>query len=523
MERIAQQPEVVHIDTRPDEPIVMESVCMNCQKNGETRMLLTSIPFFKDIVVMSFSCPHCGYKNNEIQPAGSLEDYGVKITLLVNSKKDLERDIVRSDHATVSVPELQLEIPASGKGYLSTLEGFLTSFKEDLEMNQDYRREENPELALQIEDFIRKLEKYINCDDEILPYNFVIDDPSGHSNIKNYMAPLADPLLNVHKYTRTLDQITAMGYSIENANEALDKDKDQNLLKEQQQPIRKASTDSNSNKTNYTQKQTDDIIAKMEDTINKMNEEKPIDTMGLNFKKPLEEALKDKEAMDNEIKTHTNESIAIPTPCPNCGIDGTTRMCVCEIPFFKEIIVMAFTCEHCGYRSSDVKTGGGVSDNGKKMTLHVDGEQDMNRDCFKSETCAVTIQELGLEITQGSLGAVYSTIEGLFLKLIETFEENNPFVKGDSAESDFKKKFNDFVAQLKSYMNGEQKFTLVFDDPLDNSWIWSPYGAKEDPKLIKETYLRTEEQDIDLGIQFLKQMEKDEKEAKEKEALNRID
>jgi len=33
------------------------------------------------------------------------------------------------------------------------------------------------------------------------------------------------------------------------------------------------------------------------------------------------------------------------------------------------------------------------------------------------------------------------------MKLIETFEEQNPFVKGDSAESDFKKKFNDFVAQ----------------------------------------------------------------------------
>jgi len=121
--------------------------------------------------------------------------------------------------------------------------------------------------------------------------------------------------------------------------------------------------------------------------------EKPIEPHGLNFKKPLEDAIKDKEAIDNEIKTHTNESIAIPTPCPNCGIDGTTRMCVCEIPFFKEIIVMAFTCEHCGYRSSDVKTGGGVSDHGKKMTLKVEGEEDMNRDCFKSETCAVTIVE----------------------------------------------------------------------------------------------------------------------------------
>jgi zinc finger protein len=39
---------------------------------------LTRIPFFKDVVLMSFSCPTCGYSNNELQSAAKVEEKGVK-------------------------------------------------------------------------------------------------------------------------------------------------------------------------------------------------------------------------------------------------------------------------------------------------------------------------------------------------------------------------------------------------------------------------------------------------------------
>lgn len=45
-------------------PTVLESLCPNCQENGETRLLLTKIPFFKEIIVSSFYCDNCGYRNN---------------------------------------------------------------------------------------------------------------------------------------------------------------------------------------------------------------------------------------------------------------------------------------------------------------------------------------------------------------------------------------------------------------------------------------------------------------------------
>lgn len=223
MEQLANQlnsgekvPEVIEIDTRPDEATVIESVCIHCEKNGETRLLLTTIPFFRDIVIISFTCPHCGYRNNETQAAATLEDFATKVTLRVECKEDLERDIVRSNFCSVTVPELQLEIPATGKGFMSTLEGVLTSFKEDLELNQPWRKENDPEAYPKIEEFIHKLDKYLDCDPEILPFHLTMDDPSGHSFIKNFNAPLPDPQLTIEKYERTTQQIIDMGYTPEN-------------------------------------------------------------------------------------------------------------------------------------------------------------------------------------------------------------------------------------------------------------------------------------------------------------------
>lgn len=39
---------------------------------GKTRLLLTSIPYFREVIVASFRCEHCGDTNNEIQAAGEI-------------------------------------------------------------------------------------------------------------------------------------------------------------------------------------------------------------------------------------------------------------------------------------------------------------------------------------------------------------------------------------------------------------------------------------------------------------------
>jgi zinc finger protein len=104
--------------------------------------------------------------------------------------------------------------------------------------------------------------------------------------------------------------------------------------------------------------------------------------------------------------------MTFPTGCYACNAEGETRMCTCSIPFFKEIIIMAFTCDKCGYRTSDVKNGGGISEKGTKITFSVTEEADINRDIFKSDTCCFEIPELDFSMDIGTLGSMYTTVEG---------------------------------------------------------------------------------------------------------------
>lgn len=82
---------------------------------GTTKLLLTKIPFFKEVVLMSFDCEHCGYKNNEMQSAGEIEEKGVGITLQIRSEKDLNRQVVKSDYTSIKIPEVDFEIPSQSQ------------------------------------------------------------------------------------------------------------------------------------------------------------------------------------------------------------------------------------------------------------------------------------------------------------------------------------------------------------------------------------------------------------------------
>jgi len=44
----------------------IESLCMECKSMGKTRFMYTKIPMFKEIILSSFLCEDCGYKNTEI-------------------------------------------------------------------------------------------------------------------------------------------------------------------------------------------------------------------------------------------------------------------------------------------------------------------------------------------------------------------------------------------------------------------------------------------------------------------------
>ena len=80
-----------------------------------TKLLLTKIPFYKEIILMSFECEHCGFKNNEVQSGDKIQEKGSVIQCSISSVKDLNRQVIKSDYATVKIPDIDFEIPPQSK------------------------------------------------------------------------------------------------------------------------------------------------------------------------------------------------------------------------------------------------------------------------------------------------------------------------------------------------------------------------------------------------------------------------
>ncbi|XP_008163773.1 zinc finger protein ZPR1 isoform X2 [Chrysemys picta bellii] len=201
-------------EQQPDE---IESLCMSCYRNGVTRLLLTKIPFFKEIIVSSFTCGSCAWSNTEIQSVGRIQEQGVRYTLAATARQDMNREVVKTDCATARIPELDFEIPAfSQKGALTTIEGIIDRAVAGLEQDQPVRRAADKDVAGKIDEFIGKLKQLKEVDSS---FTFIIDDPSGNSFVENPRAPQKDDALVVTHYRRTAQQDAMLGLEVEETDE----------------------------------------------------------------------------------------------------------------------------------------------------------------------------------------------------------------------------------------------------------------------------------------------------------------
>ncbi|XP_056461721.1 zinc finger protein ZPR1 [Gadus chalcogrammus] len=227
----------INADDEDSQPTEIESMCMNCHEDGMTRLLLSKIPFFKEVIVSSFRCDHCHWSNTEIQSAGRIQDQGIRYTVKIRSKPDLDREVVRSDSAITKIPELDFEVPAyTQKGSLSTIEGLLDRAVVALQQDQDVRRAEFPDLALQIDEFVNKLQKLKHVEEE---FTLIIEDPSGNSFVENPVAPQKDEAMTVTHFTRTVDQDAQLGLYPENQ---LEEEKTENNLEAMRGEVLKFKT-----------------------------------------------------------------------------------------------------------------------------------------------------------------------------------------------------------------------------------------------------------------------------------------
>ena len=452
---------------------ISNSMCVQCQGVGITHLLPTVIPYFKEIIVVSFKCNDCGWTNTETMETSTIQPKGSRVAFTASTKDDLDRRIIKSSHATIEIKELELTIPAmTQRGTMTTIEGLLQKTIDHLRQDQDRRRTEHPELAAKLDDFISSLVLYATG--LSLPFTMIVDDPTGNSHIENPLAPNWDPNMRTTHYVRTKPQNIMIGMA------------HLNDVKETPAPA--------------SAKESQESSGSSGGSFNDMNEEKIRNQS--NSKR--EGWIDFDRAAGGEDKIAEKKLAQIPMDCPACGKEGgNMKSCQTNIPHFKDIVILAFNCDDCGYRTNEIKAGGGVPLKGRKWTLTVSGTkpEDMHRDVLKANTARVSIQELGFEMEPGSLGGVYTTTEGLLGQIHDKLKSSNPFAYGDGATTTVKNKFQLFLNKINEMRTGLEPFTLVIEDPMDHSFIYSPASdGFEDDDLISEYYTRTEEENEEFGL-----------------------
>uniref|UniRef100_A0A0K0EIE7 Zinc finger ZPR1-type domain-containing protein n=1 Tax=Strongyloides stercoralis TaxID=6248 RepID=A0A0K0EIE7_STRER len=198
-------------DNEDQAPLEIESFCFNCHKNGVTKLMCTRIPFYKQVIVMSFRCEHCGFSNNEIQSGEKVQEFGTEIVLKVQNERDLNRQLVKSEFAQIEIPELNLEIPPKSQpGEITTVEGILSRVKEGLEQNQAQRKLEHPDDAKKIDEFIEKLENLRQLKSN---WTLKLKDVSGNCYIQNPDPLHVDPHCITSHYYRNLADRKILGFA----------------------------------------------------------------------------------------------------------------------------------------------------------------------------------------------------------------------------------------------------------------------------------------------------------------------
>jgi len=418
--------------------------------------------------------------------ASCLQENGIKYSFSMSEKKDLQRNIVRSEHCTILIPELEFEIPVSttNKGIFTTIEGLLIRVFDDLSSDQVVRKIQHPELFEQIETFLSKAKKVTGISDEenISPKcTIIFKDDSGNSFVENPHAPFPDHKLRVDYYVRSDKMTEKLGF-MSNANES---------------------------------KKENSKSVGLEPLIEEPLAEDPslIENVKLkNSNKSINQEMSTRKDLEKNLDL-SNEVLSIPTNCSECNSVSEANFKTVDIPFFKNVLIMASVCENCGYKSNEVKSGCGFSEKGQVIQLKIledNIKYDLSRDVLKSETCSIKIPELNFEIGRGAIEGKFTTIEGI-LTDVQRIVKMNPFTLGDSSGAKTKNQIEQFCEKVDKICQGDfsgfkqsNELIIEFDDPAGNSYVQNLNAPDIDEQLKITEYERSFDQNEQLGLNDIK-------------------
>jgi len=147
------------------------------------------------------------------------------------------------------------------------------------------------------------------------------------------------------------------------------------------------------------------------------------------------------------------------------------------------------------FDSEELIASGKIPPKGKKVTFCGKGE-DVERTVMKSDTAILSIPELDLQIPAGN--PRFATIKDFLLETKNNLEKSSSYFTMPKQQL----KFQSFFSTIEKILDGQEKVTIILDDPLGNVFIESRPGDDNDKKIQIQEYTRSFRQCLDLGIPY---------------------
>ncbi|MBE6489747.1 MAG: ZPR1 zinc finger domain-containing protein [Methanobrevibacter sp.] len=162
--------------------------CPVCFVEGKTKSIMREleIPHFGKVLETTIQCPECGFRHSDII---ALEQNDPAKYVIEINKSNLTVRVVRSQSATVSIPEVGIKVEPGPKseGYVTNVEGMLNRFedavKKALNLFDNAESQENAKNTLK---------KIQDLKEGNGTATLIILDPFGQSNIVSDSAQILE-------------------------------------------------------------------------------------------------------------------------------------------------------------------------------------------------------------------------------------------------------------------------------------------------------------------------------------------
>lgn len=156
---------------------------------------------------------------------------------------------------------------------------------------------------------------------------------------------------------------------------------------------------------------------------------------------------------------------------------GITKIFLTKIPFFKEVAIMSFNCDQCGWANNELQPVGMIQEKGIVFSVKCSNErvrpvigpliicswflskqnQDLNRQVVKSEWAEIKIPEVEFEVKKQN--GLVTTVEGIIDRAVTGLKENLAQAI-ENGQNELGEKLSEFILNL-SNLKENVNFTFV--------------------------------------------------------------